>query len=227
MKDINKMLWGVVLIILGLIIGLNSLKLTNINIFFDGWWTLFIIIPSVIGIITDKDKIGNIIGLVIGILLLLASNDIITFGLISKLLLPTILILIGVYLILHDRIDSKIKKEIKKINSKNKNKKNNEYCAIFGSNTLNSFDDVNGISLNGIFGELVVDLGNSKIDEDIVINASAIFGSVSIKVPSNVNVKTVGTPIFGSISNKVKTNNSKNTIFINCTAMFGGVVIHE
>ena len=43
MKKIESILWGLVLIVVGVIIGLNTMGITNINIFFDGWWTLFII----------------------------------------------------------------------------------------------------------------------------------------------------------------------------------------
>ena len=32
MKKFNNVLWGMVLIIIGVIIGLNSLKITNINL---------------------------------------------------------------------------------------------------------------------------------------------------------------------------------------------------
>jgi len=44
-------------------IGLNALNITDINFFFTGWWTLFIIIPSLIGLFNDKDqdKTGNLI----------------------------------------------------------------------------------------------------------------------------------------------------------------------
>ena len=44
MKNVSNLLWGFVLIVLGIIFGLNSLEITNINVFFDGWWTLFIIV---------------------------------------------------------------------------------------------------------------------------------------------------------------------------------------
>ena len=43
MKNISKGLWGIVLIAIGVVIGLNSFGVANIDIFFDGWWTLFII----------------------------------------------------------------------------------------------------------------------------------------------------------------------------------------
>ena len=45
MKKFRNILWGLVLIILGLIFGGNALGITDINLFFDGWWTLFIIVP--------------------------------------------------------------------------------------------------------------------------------------------------------------------------------------
>ena len=90
MKKVSNVLWGFAFIIVGLILGLNALELTNINIFFDGWWTLFIIIPCFIGLFDDKEKTGNIIGLVIGVLLLLCCQDLFAFDLVWKLILPFI-----------------------------------------------------------------------------------------------------------------------------------------
>lgn len=69
MKKFGNVLWGIVLISIGLIMGGNALGITNINIFFDGWWTLFIIIPSFIGLFNDDEKTGNLVGLLIGVAL--------------------------------------------------------------------------------------------------------------------------------------------------------------
>ena len=82
MKNFKNILWGVILIIIGIILGGNSLGLFDIDIFFDGWWALFIIIPSFVGLITDDDKTGNAVWMVIGLLLLAGANDIINFDLI-------------------------------------------------------------------------------------------------------------------------------------------------
>lgn len=79
MKKIRNTLWGIVLIVLGLIIGGNALGITNVNIFFYGWWTLFIIIPCFIGLFKEREKTGSIIGLIIGIVLLLCCQDILNF----------------------------------------------------------------------------------------------------------------------------------------------------
>ena len=56
----NK-IWGLILIAIGLVFGLNALEITNIDIFFDGWWTLFIIVPCFIGLITEREKFNWII----------------------------------------------------------------------------------------------------------------------------------------------------------------------
>ena len=46
MKNVKPIVWGIAIIALGVIFGGNALGLFELNVFFDGWWTLFIIIPS-------------------------------------------------------------------------------------------------------------------------------------------------------------------------------------
>ncbi len=70
---------GITLILLGLIMLLNVLGITNISIFFAGWWTLFIIIPSLFGIINERKKSYYVFSFILGIILLAASQDIISW----------------------------------------------------------------------------------------------------------------------------------------------------
>lgn len=224
MKKTSNLLWGLVLIIIGVIFGLNALDITNINIFFNGWWTLFIIVPSFIGLFKEKDKTGDIIVLVIGICLLLACNNIIDFNLVWKLIVPFALVVIGLSLIFKETIKNKVTKEIKNLNKHT----DKEYYATFGSQTLDfSNEKFTNCNLNAVFGGIKCDLQEANIKDDAVINASAIFGGITIYVPSNVNVKIVSTPIFGGVSDsrKDKATNSKVTLYINATCMFGGIEI--
>ena len=74
MKKNNSV--GIILGLLFLVIGGGYLAevfglIDNFTIFFDGWWTLLIIIPCTMGLFTESDKTGNIIGVIIGILLFL------------------------------------------------------------------------------------------------------------------------------------------------------------
>ena len=62
MNNSKNIMWGIVLVVIGIVIGTNNLGITNIDVFFDGWWTLFIIVPCFIGLFSNEDKMGNIIG---------------------------------------------------------------------------------------------------------------------------------------------------------------------
>ncbi len=226
MKKFGNVLWGLVLIVVGGIFGLNALGITDINIFFDGWWTLFIIIPCFIGLITDNEKTGSIIGLIIGIALLLACQDYINFELVWKLALPAILVIIGVSLIFKDTINSKVNSEIKRINKESKDK--GEYTATFSAQDVRfNNEEFSGAELTAVFGGVKCDLRGAIINKDVVINAEAVFGGVEIFVPNDVKIKVKSTPVFGGVSNKAiqSTNDDSKIIYVNATSVFGGVEI--
>ena len=225
MNNIKNILWGIVLVIIGVIIGLNTIGITDIDIFFDGWWTLFIIVPCFIGLFTNKDKTGNIIGLLVGVILLLGMQNIIDFSLIWKLLLPSIIVIIGLSLIFKNTFNSKINSEIKKLNSKNT--KDNEYCATFSGQRIDfPNEEFKGATLNSVFGSITCDLREAKIKEDVVINASSVFGGIDIIVPDDVNIKIKSNSIFGGVDNKKKNSeDKKHTIYVNASCLFGGVDI--
>lgn len=224
MKKMSNWLWGIFFIVVGVVFGINALGIADINIFFDGWWTLFIIVPCFIGLFNDEDKKGSIIGLLIGVLLLLGCLDVIDFNLIWKLMVPMILVIIGLSFIFKDTFNSKVKKEIKKLNKVG----NKEYCATFSEQDLNfSNEEFTGCSLTAVFGSVKCDLRGAIIKEDALINTSSIFGGINVLVPDDVNVKVNSTGIFGGVSDerKKKTNDGKITIYIDATAVFGGIEI--
>lgn len=225
MNNIKNILWGIILVIIGVIIGLNTIGITDIDIFFDGWWTLVIIVPCFMGLFTNKDKTGNIIGLLVGVILLLGMQNIIDFNLIWKLLLPSIIVIIGLSLIFKNTFNSKINNEIKKLN--NKNTKDNEYCATFSGQRIDfPNEEFKGATLNSVFGSITCDLREAKIKEDVVINASSVFGGIDIIVPDDVNIKIKSNSIFGGVNNKKKNNEDKKyTIYVNASCLFGGVDI--
>lgn len=226
MKKFGNILWGLVFIIVGLIIGCNAMGLTNINIFFTGWWTLFIIVPSFIGLFKDDSKTWNIIWLVIGIVLLLCARDVLSFSIIGKLIFPFILVMIGLSFIFKDAFRTKVNEKIKKLNSERVD--GEDFCATFGG-IKNSFkeQEFKGANIDAIFGGVEIDLSDAIINHDEVINVSAIFGGVDIKAPKSVNIKVKSTPIFGGVSNKLKDdfNESLPTIYVNAFCLFGGVDI--
>ncbi len=223
---ISNILWGVLLVILGIIFGLNALDIADIDIFFDGWWTLFIIVPCFIDLFKSKDKTGNIIGILVGVILLLGAQDVLKYDIILKLLVPAILVLIGLSIIFKDSINGKIKSEIKNLNDKNIDTK--EYYSTFSGQNLDfAGQEFSGCSLNSVFGGIKCMIDKANISQNCVVDASAVFGGITIHVPQNVNVKISSTPIFGGVSDRRenKNNESEITLYINATCIFGGIEI--
>lgn len=223
MKKFGDVLWGLVFIVIGLIIALNVLGITEINIFFKGWWTLFIIIPCFIGIFRESAKLGNLIGLTIGVALLAAAQGVIDMGLIIKLIFPVILVAIGLSIIFKGIINRTITDKIKSVNKNDLE----GYCATFSEQNVNMNGvEFKGTNLDAVFGSVKLDLHGAKIEGEKVINATAVFGGITILVPNNVNVKVKSNSIFGGVDNKIQTKNENApTIFVNGTAIFGGVDI--
>ena len=226
MKKSSKVIWGIVLIALGVILGLKYLGIADINIFFDGWWTLFIIIPSVVGLINDNDKTGSIIGIIVGVLLFLACKNIIGFDIIWKILLPIILVIIGLSLIFKTSLNKEDDEKIKKLNE-NLNSSEGVTATFSGQDIKVDKEIFKGTNLNAVFGGIELDLRNAIIEEDVVINASSIFGGIDIFVPEGVKVKVKSNSIFGGVENNKKgeVDENSHTIFINATCIFGGVEI--
>ena len=227
MKKVSSGLWGLVLVLLGVALGVNALGIVDINFFFPGWWTLFIIVPCAISLFgNDTDKTGDLIGILIGVCLLLACQGAIAFSVLWKLLVPAILIIIGLSIIFKDAISGKVKKEVKKLRGKTSDK---EYWATFsGQNIDFAKEKFEGCRLEAVFGGIKCDLREAKIEDDVLIRASAIFGGVTIYVSEDVNVQVISSAMFGGTTNKHSKrvqDEAKKTVFVEATSIFGGVEV--
>lgn len=100
-KNTSSFLWGGLLILIGFFLAGRALDLFEFTIFFDGWWSLFIIVPCFIGFFSSAgDKTANLIGLCIGVFLLLSAQDIIEWSMFGPLCLAAVLVLVGLKMIL-------------------------------------------------------------------------------------------------------------------------------
>ncbi len=226
MKKSKTIIWGIILIIAGILLAVNSLGIADINIFFDGWWTLIIIIPCFIGLFTESDKVGNLIGILIGVFLLFCCQNILSFDLFLKLVFPIVIIAVGAKMIFGSFKSSKSTKVMDEVVSSGGNVRN--ATATFSGQDVNYSGEIfSGAEYNAIFGGIECDLRGAVIDKDCVIKATAIFGGIDIFLPPNVNVKVNSNSFFGGISNKAHQNSSANTvtIYIEGTCLFGGVDI--
>ena len=233
MKKTTPVIWGLAIIALGVIFGGNALGLFNIDIFFKGWWTLFIIIPSFVGLFTEKEKISNLALMAIGVILLLACQEVFTFEVAWKVILGVVLIAIGLAIIIktlfHTKNDKEVEKKIKSLKGKDGDETMENLTAVFsGSDRAYNNETFSGASLVAVFGGVELDLRNAIFTKDTVINAFCAFGGIEIIVPEDVQIKTRSGFMFGGISDdrKDSVESAKYTIYVDGGGAFGGISIN-
>lgn len=225
MNKTSKILWGVVVIVLGLIFGLNALEITHINIFFDGWWTLFIIVPCFIGLFREQEKLGNIIGLLIGVILLLWCWDLVNISLLWKLFVPAVIVVGGIKIILSAVRGDQGNKVFSKMIADGKTPKAG-FAAFSGSDMNFDGQVFEGAELTAVFGGVKCDLRNALLETDCAVKVCAVFGGIDILVPEGVQIRTNTTSIFGGVSNKAKGGkDAPRTLYVSGICLFGGVDI--
>lgn len=231
-NKVSNVLWGVFFILIGVGFAGNVMFDWNFNLFFDGWWTLFIIIPFFISMVQNGFGVGSTIGFVIGVLLLSSYYVDLEFS-VWRLIVPAALIFIGIRIMFQNAFRKR-----PHINNQNtysdttkeqtySSSSKQDYNAIFSGNRVRVTDTFTGASLNAVFGSIVLDLREAKILNDVEISAQAIFGGIDIFVPTGVKVKINNVPVFGGVSNKSGQFNdpAAPTIYLNSTCMFGGIDI--
>lgn len=204
MKKIENTVIGLILIIIGVIIGLNAFHITNIDLFFDGWWTLFIIVPCFFGLFKDQDKTGNIICLIVGIYLLLYCQGLINFQFAWKLVIPVIFVLIGLKMIFKDTFNKKKPRQ-------------------------NIYDNqlYTGGNYDVTFNGLILDLSKAYLNEETNIMISTLFGGVDLYLPDDVNIQIQSSNFLGGVDLHKRENKIENTkvIYLNARCIFGGINI--
>lgn len=224
MKRSTKIIWGIILIAAGIIFALNSLEIANIDVFFDGWWTLFIIVPCVIGLFNDKNKIDNLIGIAVGVFLLLCCRDVLSFDMLWKLILPILIVIVGLRLIFGGIFSNKENEKI--ISVKTNTNTSKKGVAVFSGSEINYDGEIfEDAELIAVFGGVTCDLRRAIIEKDCEIEAIAIFGGIDILVPNDVNVEVSSVGVFGGVDNKTSHKDNAPTIHISAISIFGGIDI--
>ena len=221
MKKISNAIWGAVLVLLGIIFALKIFNVVDVDIFFDGWWTLFIIIPAFAGLLLEREKIGNLFCLAIGVFLLLCSQGLIEFSWAWKIFVPVVIILIGLKLLLVGVFDNKSDRMVRETGKGPKRVR-----AFFSTKELELSEEwFDGAELVAVLGEVNYDLTKATIEKDCSIYAVAILGRVSITVPDNINVKAESNSIFGDFSNRTTDREDVPTLCVSGKCLFGKVEI--
>ena len=222
MKKSTYIILGVVLVAAGVLASLQVLGIVDVSIYFKGWWTLFIIIPSILAMVNTRDKTIPGICLAVGILLLLSARDIISWRTLPMLLLPVIIVIVGIRLIAGGVMDGRSGADNGVAPPKD------SIWATFSNRRITyagrQFD---GIDVNAIFGSVQMDLTGAIMRDKTEIKIYAVFGSVEILMPDYAALDVKVVPLIAHISDK-RPNKNKDVpagTLVRGTAMFGGVTI--
>ena len=204
--------WGILLIIVGVLFLGRNMDWWDFSIFFDGWWTLFLIIPAFISLVRREGIATSFLIFIFRISMLPASEEVIEWVRGWKVFAPVFIIVVGLSIILGNKRVRRPKSNAK------------EYLAIFSS-VEETIDEIKSdFKVTSIFGGVELDLRDVKLKEDLVIDCFSLFGGIDIRLPKDVKLEISGLPIFGGAESKYRGNgDSKVTVYIHHTTIFAGV----
>lgn len=195
----------------------------DFEILFPGWWTLIIIIPSVIGIVKRGFGCVSTIFLALGMLMLMSYQvpEVMPREMVWKLVTPVILLVIGANIVIRGIFIS-----TKEAVDRNNPFAKPQFAAVFNGINNRLVGPFYGCSVDAVFGGAKLDLRDTQIDRDIVINVTSIFGGTQVYLPANVRVKVSSVDLFGGTDNKRYAQGELGaTVYINSLCMFGGTDI--
>lgn len=223
MKKISSsFIIGIFFIIAGVILCLNTMGFTlNLDRSVI-WWSLLALAGVAIMINEKRPTIIPSLMMVVGIWNVLKACGIITTS-VFTLIWPIILIVIGINLMFSQKLFTKTRATQDKDGILT-------YNGVFGGVTekLNT-KDFKGLNANAVFGAVELDLRNIEVQQkEVYIDAATAFGGITFLMPEQYNIITTDSMgILGGTENKFSNafDENKNTIYLSCKAVFGGIEI--
>ncbi len=228
MKHSFRTILGILLIIIGVIWILNLAGVPGFDFSTRGWWTLFIILPCLAGLLRGKEIIGSCIGIGIGVLLLLADRGVIGWNTMWQYALALLVVGFGIRILFFKNFCDPKVQEYKTISRDGKDIRRIE--SAFGKQHLSfAGEKFEGADVQVSFGGLTLDLRGAEITGEAVIDLSVGFSGVVIIVPEGLAVKTALSNGFGGVTDKryTKTDCGEPAIVLIGSVGFGGVEIRN
>ena len=222
-RNVAGLLCGIIFLLGGLAYVGSIIFGYNFNIFFTGWWTLFIIIPSFISILSNGPRGFNIGSISIGIVLLLEQQNVISIEYLGKLIVAIVILCIGLSLIINfirgpkkynnpcnNGVNYNVNINGQPNQTQNDTKQRNpdqqdfpNYTAVLsGVDARCTSNNFKGARISAVLGGADIDMRSVVITQDIVIYVTAFMGGVDILAPQNVRINVTRTDILGGTTSK-------------------------
>lgn len=202
------------LILLGIFVVLKNFGLVSGSLFFSGWWTVFIIVPSLVNLVFNHNKLWDASLLIFGVCLFLAANELyLTYSNAWAIGLCLLLVNIGITVM---------------VGNKNKRKRQgvlaakDNYIAVLSS-CREKPEQFGGGKAVAVLGGVSLDLCDLDFKGDVYLTAVSVFGGIDIITNDNINVVFNTVNVFGSNDNYQPSISGNPTLYISGCSVFGGI----
>ncbi len=224
-ENSGRIFWGLMLIVIGGLFLLDTLHKADAGHILHVYWPIILIVIGLWILFSSglRNTLSPLILVSVGVIFLLINLDIFQHN-VWDYAWPLIIVVVGLWLI--------IRPGFRRSQGKFPEIKGDDLDAVnifSGLKRTITSQKFRGGRATVIFGGMELDLTQAGLEGgQATIDLTAIFGGLDVWVPKEWKVVVDATPILGGVEDKhrsVPDSETKGTLYIKGTAIFGGIDI--
>lgn len=219
-QSIVKNIVGLLVLVTGLLLLLNAVKVIDVSSLLSTYWPLAIVLGGVIIIINDiKSWALGVLVMTLGGMFQLNQLKIVDVEP-WAVIWPLVVVYIGLSLLFNKSYAGK---------RVSKNERDDVTAILGGAKALNSSKKFMQSNVTAIMGGAVLDLRKATIEDGAVVEVFSFWGGIEIILPENVIVRNQMNNILAGSEDKTNQSTSKSspTIVITGTLIMAGASIQN
>jgi hypothetical protein len=218
--NVARVLFGSVLIALGVVLVLGAADVVDSGEVIATWWPTVLVAAGVLQFATNpRHWLGPLVVTGIGVVLLLDTTDAVTEDT-WPVAWAVLLVIAGIAVLSGALVSRSAPRSDDRIHA---------FAAFGGREVASHSDHFEGGSLGAIFGGTELDLRDARLAPDASIEVFTAFGGTEIRVPHGWRVITHGLPVFGGFENVTAKETDLGpdapTLDVSATVLFGGLEV--
>ncbi|MGZ5382750.1 MAG: LiaF transmembrane domain-containing protein [Acidimicrobiia bacterium] len=218
----GRILFGFVLIALGVIFLLGQNDVLDAGDLIADWWPVVFVIAGFLYVsFSPRHIMVPAVLVIMGLALLARSLDFVPDW-VQTVFWPLVLVVVGLWVMFGSGLGTATVQRADRVNS---------LVAFFGREIVNESQQFGGGSIFTVFGGTDIDLRRARpVPEGAAMDVVVAFGGVDIAVPEGWRVEVKGIPLFGGWSNKTGSDRAgpdAPLLSIEALVAFGGLDIRH
>jgi predicted membrane protein len=225
----SQMIVGLFVVAVGMVFLLDNLGWLDIDFTLHLWPTALIFF-GVLKVVQTRTTAGAIVGgalILVGSVILLNETGLISIG--WRSLWPLLLIAAGLSVVFKSTNGRSLLEQFNSPLEKTSDDSVINITAVMGGFKRRiTTPDFRGGEITALMGGCELDLRQSSINGEAVLNVFSMFGGVTIKVPIDWTVVLQGTPIMGGFEEKtVPSTTPDKRLIVRGYAIMGGLEVRN